>query len=404
MALTDTAIRKAVPGAKPRKLTDGRGLFLLLQPNGSRWWRFRYRVDGKEKLLSLGTYPDVGLQEARSRRDEARQELAAGIDPSAKRKAEKVARADDAANTFEAIAREWFAQFSPSWAKSHAGKVIRRIERDLLPWIGTQPISMITAPELLRCLRRIEERGALETAHRALQNTSQVFRFAVATGRAERDPSVDLRGALAPWRPEHYPTVLDPAQIGGLLRKIDAYSGRLVVRSALKLAPLVFVRPGELRTARWADMDLESGEWRYIVSKTNTPHIVPLSSQALEILRELHPLTGHGEYVFPGARSPRSPMSDNAMLQALRRMGIDSKTMTIHGWRAMARTLLDENLSFRPDYIEHQLAHAVRDPNGRAYNRTAHLAERRKMMQAWADYLDQLRNEDSKVVPLQRTA
>lgn len=254
-------------------------------------------------------------------------------------------------------------------------------------------------------IRRIEQRGALETAHRALGNCGQVFRYAVATGRAERDPTGDLKGALPPVKGTHFAAVTDSKKVGEVLQAIDAYEGTLIVRCALRLAPLVFVRPGELRHAEWADIDLDAAEWPYTVSKTNTQHIVPLSRQAVEILQELNPLTGQGQYVFPSARNPKGdrPMSDNAILAAMRRMGISKEEMSGHGFRAMARTILDEVLGFRPDFIEHQLAHAVRDPNGRAYNRTAHLPERRKMMQAWADYLDKLKAA-AEVVPMNQRA
>ena len=401
MPLTDTAIRNIKPGEKPVKLFDERGLFLLVTPSGGRWWRLKYRINGKEKQLSLGVYPDVGLKEARQRRDDARKRVAAGIDPSENRKAQKSARADRAANSFEVVALEWFAKFSATWATHHGDRIIRRFERDIFPWIGGRPISEVTAPELLTVVRRIESRGALETAHRALGNCGQVFRYAVATGRAERDPSGDLRGALPPVKGEHFAATTEPKRVAAILRAMDGYEGTLTVRCALRLAPLVFVQPGELRKAEWGDIDLDAAEWRYTVTKTNTPHIVPLSQQAVVILRELYPLTGRGRFVFPGARSNGRPMSDNAILAALRRMGIAKEEMSGHGFRAVARTILDEVLGVRPDYIEHQLAHAVRDPNGRAYNRTAHLPERRKMMQQWADYLDKLK-AGAEVIPLRQ--
>lgn len=391
MPLTDTAIRNAKPGAKPTKLFDEKGLFLIVTPSGGKWWRLKYRFDGKEKLLSLGVYPDTGLKDARDSRDEARKLLAKGIDPSENRKAKKTARADLAANSFEVVAREWFAKYEPTWAKDHANRTIRRFERDVFPWIGGNAIAEIKAPELLAVMRRIEKRGALETAHRALGNCGQVFRYAIATGRAIRDPSGDLRGALPPVKGEHFAAVTEPKQVAELLRTLDGYQGTLAVACALRLAPLVFVRPGELRNAEWADIDLDAAEWRYTVTKTNTAHIVPLATQAVTILRELHALTGAGRLVFPGARSNGRPMSDNAILAAMRRLGIGKDEMSGHGFRAMARTILDEVLGVRPDLIEHQLAHAVKDPNGRAYNRTAHLPERRKMMQQWADYLDKLK-------------
>ncbi len=403
MSLTDTAIRNAKPCAKPAKLFDERGLFLIVTPSGGKWWRFRYRFDSKEKLLSLGVYPDVGLKDARDRRDAARKLLAESIDPGENRKAQKATKQDRAANSLEVVAREWYAKHAPNWAEHHGDRIIRRFERDIFPWIGGKPIADVTAPELLAVVRRIESRGALETAHRALGNCGQVFRYAVATGRAQRDPSGDLRGALPPFKGEHFAAITEPKRVGELLRAIDGYQGTLTVHCALRLAPLVFVRPGELRKAEWADIDLDAAEWRYTVTKTETAHIVPLASQAAAILRELQALTGTGRYVFPGARTNGRPMSDNAILAAMRRMGIAKDEMSGHGFRAMARTILDEVLGVRPDLIEHQLAHAVRDPNGRAYNRTAHLPERRKMMQQWADYLDKLK-AGADVIPLHGNA
>ncbi len=403
MALTDIAIRTTKPTDKPTKLTDGGGLYLLLKPNGSRWWRLDYRYGGKRKTLSMGVYPDVGLKEARNRRDDARTLLASDVDPGENRKATKAAKAERGANSFEAITREWFARNSGTWNASHADRTIRRFERDLFPWIGGKPIADLTAPDLLAALRKIENRGALETAHRALGNCGQVIRYAIATGRATRDISADLSGALPPVKAVHFAAITEPKQVGALLRAMDGYTGSQIVRYALRLAPLVFVRPGELRKAEWTDIDLDAAEWRYIVTKTNTPHIVPLARQAVEILTELQAMTGDGRYLFPGARTNGRPMSDNAILAALRRMGIDKEEMSGHGFRAMARTILDEVLGIRPDFIEHQLAHAVRDPNGRAYNRTAHLPERRKMMQQWADYLDKLK-AGAEIIPLHTAA
>jgi len=403
MPLTDTSIRNAKPGAKPVKLFDERGLFLIVTPAGGKWWRFRYKFDGKEKLLSLGVYPDVGLKEARQRRDDARKLLANGIDPGENRKAMKAVKQDRAANSFEVITREWYGKHAPNWAEHHGDRIIRRFERDIFPWIGGRPIADVTAPELLATMRRIEIRGAVETAHRALGNCGQVFHYAIATGRATRDPSGDLRGALPPVKGEHFAAVTEPIQAAELLRTLDGYQGTLTVACALRLAPLVFVRPGELRNAEWADIDLDAAEWRYHVTKTNSYHIVPLARQAVTILHELHALTGTGRYVFPGARSNGRPMSDNAILAAMRRMGISKDEMSGHGFRAMARTILDEVLNVRPDLIEHQLAHAVKDPNGRAYNRTAHLLERKKMMQQWADYLDSLK-AGGDVIPIPQRA
>jgi integrase len=398
MPLSDTTIRAAKADGKTRRLSDERGLYLEISPNGGKWWRLKYRIDGKEKRLSLGVYPDVGLKEARERRDEARGRVAKGIDPSAHRKSMKRTAASRAENTFEAVAREWFEKFSPQWAPTHSGRIMRRLERDVFPRVGGQPLDAITAPELLEVIRRIEVR-ALETAHRVLRSCGQVFRYGIATGRCTRDPSQDLRGALPPKISNHFAATTEPKRLGSILRQLDAYPGTPVVQAALRLAPLLFVRPGELRSAKWEDIDLEDAEWSFTTSKTKTPHIVPLCRQALQVLRELHlltgqgknPLTGHGKYVFPGARSSLRPMSDNAVLVALRAMEIGADEMTGHGFRAVARTILDEVLSFRPDIIELQLAHAVRDPNGRAYNRTTHLAERRRMMQVWADHLDDLK-------------
>ncbi|MGO8719660.1 MAG: tyrosine-type recombinase/integrase [Acidobacteriaceae bacterium] len=403
MPLTNTTIRNVKPGKKSVKLFDERGLYLEVSPSGGRWWRLKYRFEGKEKRLSLGVFPDVSLKDARDRRDAARKLLADGIDPSENRKAQKSAHAERAANSFEVVAREWFAKYSANWAVSHSDRIVRLFERDIFPWIGGRSIAEIAAPDLLTVVRRIESRGALETAHRARGNCGQVFRYAIATGRALRDPSGDLRGALPPAKGRHFAAKTDPKEVAGILRAMDAYEGTLAVRCALRLAPLVFVRPGELRSAEWADIDLDGKEWRYTVSKTNTPHIVPLSRQAVEILRELQPLTGNGRFVFPSARSNARPMSNNAILAAMRRAGIDKDEMSGHGFRAVARTSLGEVLGVRPDFIEHQLAHAVRDPNGRAYNRTAHLPERKKMMQQWADYLDKLKAE-AEVIPIRKGA
>jgi integrase len=400
--LTPSAVQNAKPQGKPYKLADERGMYLLVKPDGARWWRFDYRRpdSAKRNTLSLGVFPDVTLKRAREKRDEARKLLADGIDPGDKRKAETAAGAE----TFEAVAREWFAKFSTKWAAGHADKVIRRLERDVFPWIGSKPIAKLAAPDVLAVLRRIETRGAVETAHRASQNCGQVFRYAVATGRAPADVTRDLRGSLTPWKPEHYASITEPAKVGALLRAIDGFTGTFPVHCALKLLPLVFTRPGELRQAEWAEFELDAAVWNVPAKrmKLRLPHVVPLSTQAVAILRDLYPLTGNRQYLFPGARSSKKPLSDMAMNAGLRRLGFDKGAITAHGFRAMARTILDEQLGFRPDFIEHQLAHAVRDPNGRAYNRTAHLAERRKMMQAWADYLESLRTASNGIVPIGR--
>lgn len=395
--LTDKAIRALKPDEKPYKAADSLGLYLLIQPNGSRLWRFKYRFAGKEKLAALGAYPETGLAEARVRRDELRRLHANGVDPVAHRRAADEAKAAAAENSFKVVANEWFEKKTPGWAPKHSAKIRERLKRDIYPWLGSRPISDVTAPDVLAVLQRIEERGAIETAYRALGNISAVFRYAVATRRAVSDPCRDLRGALSPRKEKHLAAITDPRKIPELLNAIHGYQGGLVVRCALRLAPLLFVRPGELRSARWADIDLDSAEWRFVASKTKQPHIVPLASQAVAILRELHPLTGHRELVFPGERSPLRPMSENTVNAALRSLGVPKEQMTGHGFRAMARTVLEENLKFPAHLIEAQLAHAVRDANGRAYNRTTHLEERKKMMQEWADYLDALRSP--KVVP-----
>lgn len=390
MPLTDVAVKNAKAKDKPYKLADERSLYLLVNRAG-KYWRMDYRYDGKRKTVALGVYPDTTLAYAREMRDVARKLLAQGIDPSENKKATKAARRDNAANSFEVVAREWHSKNKSSWGESHGGRILRRLEVDIFPWVGRKPIAELDAPTLLAAVQRIEKRGALETAHRAMQNCSQVLRYAVATGRATRDITVDLRGALPPVKETHHAAVTEPAQVAPMLRAFDDYSGSNIVKAALRLAPLVFVRPGELRKALWADIDLEAAEWRYLVTKTQTPHVVPLSRQAVEILTELKMITGDGRYVFPSARTRERPMSDNAILAAMRRMGIEADEMSGHGFRAMARTIMDEVLGIRPDFIEHQLAHAVRDPNGRAYNRTAHLIERKKMMQQWSDYLDELK-------------
>lgn len=362
-------------------------MYLLVNPDGSKWWRLDYRVDGKRKTISLGTYPDTSLKAARDRCDEARRLVANGIDPSAKRQVEKQA----AANTFEAVAREWFAKFSPNWAEGHSSKIIARLERDLFPWIGDRPIADVEPPELLACLRRVEARGAIDTAHRAQQNAGQVFRYAIATGRSKRDPASDLKGAIPPARHVHYSTITDPERIGALLRAIDGYRGSLVVKSALLLSPLVFTRPGELRKAEWSEFDLNKREWRIPAPrmKSRVAHMVPLSKQAIDVLRDLQPYTGATGILFPG-RDWKKPMSDNTTNAALRRLGYDNDDFTSHGFRSMASTLLNEQ-GWSRDAIERQLAHGERDKVRAAYNHAQHLPERKKMMQSWADYLDKLR-------------
>jgi integrase len=398
MPLTDAAIRRAKPADKPQKLADGGGLFLLITVAGAKSWRWKYRVAGREKLLTLGLYPDVSLAMAREAREDARRLLASGVDPSEQRKAAAATKAADLVESFEVIAREWLA--GRPWVPGYQKKVEAWFEKDVFPFVGSRRAAELKASDFLQVARRMEARDAFESAHRIMQNCGQVMRYAVATDRAERNPVADLRGALIPPPEKNHAAVVDPVQLGGLLRALHAYHGTPPVQAALKLAPMVFVRPGELRQAEWAEVDLDAGLWSIPAArmKMRQAHIVPLARQAVEVLRELHAWTGQGKYIFPGGRSDKRPMSEVAVLAALRVMGFDKDTVTGHGFRATARTLLDEVLCFRPDIIEHQLAHAVKDPNGRAYNRTTHLAERTRMMQEWADYLDRLRTGN--VVPL----
>jgi integrase len=389
MPLTDTAIRNAKPSSKPVRLSDGAGMYLLLQPDGAKWWRFDYRrpLTRQRNTLSFGTYPDVPLKLARERRDEARQLVARGIDPALKRQAERAAGAD----TFEAIAREWFRKFEPTWATTHSKKIIRRLEANVFPWIGPRAIEAISPADILTLLRRVESRGAIDTAHRAQQNCSQVFRYAIATGRATRDPSADLRGAIPPPQRQHYATITDPKGVGELLRALEGYEGNFTTSCALRLAPYVFVRPGELRKAEWSEIDLEKCEWRIPAErmKARVPHVVPLSVQSIAILSELRPLTGGGKFVFPG-RSGSKWISENTINSALRRLGYDGSQFTGHSFRSMASTLLNEQ-GWHKDAIERQLAHGERDKVRAAYNHAEHLPERRKMMAHWADFLDSLR-------------
>ncbi len=385
-------VKNAAYQGKTLKLSDGGGLLLLVNEHG-RYWRYRYRHAGKQKELALGRYPEVSLAEARTRHGEARKLVEQGIDPVKHRQARREATEQAATNTFEVIAREWWQDVHQhAVTASHAGRNLRRLELHAFPQLGRQPISEITPPELLKTLRHIEASGSIETAHRVKTLCSQVFRFAIATGRGERDPAQDLQGLLKPTQTRHHPAITDPKEIGQLLRTLDCYQGHPVTRYALQLAPLVFVRPFELRTMRWAALDLETGEWEYTPSKNGQPMITPLPRQALSILREIECLTGRGTYVFPGARDQNRPMSENTVRAALVRLGYIDQ-MSGHGFRATARTLLVERLDYPIEVVEMQLAHAVRDPNGRAYNRTTYLAQRREMLQRWADYLDELRSD-----------
>ena len=403
MALTDTFVRqaKATGKATGDKYTDGGGMYLLVKAPG-KYWRMDYSFQGKRKTLALGVYPSVTLAKARQRRDKAREQLADGVDPGIAKREEKRAKADAAANTFEAVSREWLVKTSNKRAAVTQAKVTSWLEKDVFPFIGKLPIASIKAKDVLdEVARRMEARGIHESAHRIVQICSQVFRYAVAVGVVERDVTADLKGALAAVEKANYAAITEPKQVGQLMRSIYAYAGHPCAVAGLKLSPLVFVRPGELRAAEWAEMDLDAAEWRIPAAKMKmkVEHVVPLSRQAVDILRALQPFTGHGRYVFPSIRTGERCMSENTINAALRGMGYPKDVMTAHGFRAMARTIMDEVLEERTDLIEHQLAHMVKDPNGRAYNRTAHLPARRAMMQRWADYLDKLRI-GAEVIPL----
>jgi integrase len=386
--LSNASIKAARPRDKAYRLYDELGLHLLVTPRGGRWWRIKFRFDGKDQMLSLGCYPDVSLEQARDRRDEMRRDCASGVNPAAQRRAEKHAYAD----TFEAVAREWFGKFSANWVQGHSSKVIRRLELYLFPWIGARPIVKLSARDILTCLRRVEAATKLETAKRALQNCNRIFRYAIATGRAEGNPAADLGGALPPARSGHLASITSPREFGELLRAIESYNGSVVVRTALQLAPFVFVRPGELRSAEWSEIDFSRAEWRIPAEKMKmrVKHIVPLSRQAISILCEIRPLTGAGRFVFPSPRSSRRPLSDVALLAALRRMGYEQGTVTVHGFRSTASTLLNEQGKNR-DWIERQLAHGERDSVRAAYNYANYLPQRKIMMQEWGDYLDGLK-------------
>lgn len=409
MALVDVTIKKAKPREKDYKLSDGGGLYLLVASTGGKRWRFKYRFDGKEKLLSLGVYPDISLADARDGRDKARKFVANGIDPSADRKALKESKAELQANSFEVIAREWHKHMvdGKAWSMEHATTIMNRMESDIFPWIGKKPITEVTAKEIKAILDRVKGRGVIETARRAQTIMGQVYKHAIMTDKAQYDISAGFRGYLPGVSKTrvHMASVTDPKELAPLLRAIDTYQGSFVAQSALKLLPVLFVRPGELRHMEWAEINFDAAEWNIPAQKMKMkyPHLVPLCWQAVEILKEIQPLTGNSKYVFPSTRSHDRCMSDNTINASFRRMGFDSETVTGHGFRATARTILDEVLHQRPDFIEHQLAHRVKDPNGTAYNRTSHLAERKKMMQLWADYLDGLK-VGAKVIPFKQKA
>jgi integrase len=410
---SDQRLRAIRPGDPRKRISDGEGLYLLLFVNGgAHGWRFSYSFRGKRQLLSLGTYPATGLALARQKAEAIRHTLAEGVDPSQKRKDEKAAfRAERAAeereieglpplDSFEALARDWFEVRRDSWAPSYSQKIIERLERDVFPWLGRAPVATITPPMLLEVLRRVEARGVVETAHRALENCDQIFRYGIAIGQATANPADGLKAGLRRPRPKHFSAITDPGRLAQLLRACDGYPATHVVRAALKLQPMLLLRPGEFRAAEWSEIDLDNALWtvpaarmkRQLDGKLNgAPHLVPLPEQAVGVLRELQPLTGGGKLVFRGERHHDRPMSDNTINAALRAMGYAADEVTAHGFRATARTILHERLGFSPDVIEAQLAHSVRDSLGRAYNRTEFVDQRRTMLQAWADYLDKLR-------------
>ena len=389
MPLTNLKVQKAKPQARQYKLADERGMYLLIHPKGGKYWRLDYRFEGRRKTLAIGTHPETSLKEARKKRDRARSDIEGGIDPSGHQNGNP-ALGDD---SFETVAREWHEKYRSQWTEGHASTTLRRLEANLLPWLGKRPLGAIEPPELLRSLRRVENRGAVETAHRIQQIASRIFRYGVATGRCSRDPTLDLKGALPPKHSEHFPTITNPKKIGALLRAVDDYQGFFITRIALQLAPLVFVRPGELRHAEWAEIQLDRAEWRIPAAKMKMKrdHIVPLSTQAVTIFEEIQPLTGNGRYVFPSSLPTGRPMSENTVNAALRRLGYTKEEMTGHGFRSMASTLLNEN-GWNRDAIERQLAHVEGNSVRAAYNYAEHLDERRRMMQWWADYLDTLKN------------
>jgi len=394
--LSDVQVKNAKPQEKDYKLMDGFGLFLLITPTNGKLWRFDYRFGDKRKMLALGAYPAVTLAEARQRREEAKKLLANGIDPGAMKKTLKSTGKELAANTFEVIARQWHLKFSSAgkWSPPHADDIMHRLEKDIFPPLGSRPVSEIKPKELLTVLERVASRGALDSAHRLRHHCGMIFRYAIVHELAERDIAADLRGALPPVKGGHHAAATTPKDLAPILRAIDDLNGSFIVKSALRLLPLVFCRPGELRAAEWSEINFDDCVWEIPAErmKMKQPHIVPLARQSIAILKELQPLTGNGRYLFPCHRSPLRCMSNNALNAGLRRLGFTKEEATAHGFRASARTILDEVLKVRPDFIEHQLSHSVRDALGTAYNRTSHLDERKKMMQTWADYLDNLKS------------
>lgn len=402
--LTDAAIRRARPGAGTTRLYDGRGLYLEITTSGGKWWRFKYRFGGKEKLLSMGTYPDTSLKNAREKRKAARELLATEVDPGEARKAAKAGRSGNA-NSFESVAREFHEVKQSDWSEPHSRRWLERLKKDVFPYLGNSTLPEVTAPLLLQTLRRVEARGVRETVHSLQQSCGQVFRYGIATGRCERNPAADLRGALKPVLVKNMAAITEPRAVGDLLRVIDDYQGSPLTRAALLLSALLFQRPGNVRAMQWSALDLDSDHPAWTIpavemkrsryeKQNGRPHVVPLAHQAVALLRDLRPLSGHGTFVFPSMLGGARPMSDNTLNTALRRLGFDKNTATAHGFRAMARTLLVEQLDVHPDVIEVQLAHGKSGPLGAAYDRAEFMRQRRTMMQQWADYLDTLRDDD----------
>lgn len=392
MPLTDIAVRSAKPTDKQQKLSDSGGLYLLVHPNGSKYWRLKYRVLGKEKVLALGVYPQVSLSDARSKREDAKRLLANGKDPSQVKQEQKANAKSEAANTFESVAREWLKKKAAKQVDKTRNRNLRILELNIFKYIGSTPINQVTSKSLLSALQKMEQRGVVDSAHRALQICGEIFRYAIATERAQADLSLVLKGALTPVNEKHHASITDPKGVADLLRAIHSYEGSFLTQQALKLAPLVFVRPGELRHAEWSEIDLEAGEWRIAAHKMKMKavHIVPLSKQAVTIFKDVQLVNGNGKYVFAGLRSRERPMSENTINAALRRLGYEKEQMTGHGFRSMASTILHEQ-GWPHEAIERQLAHAERNKVSAAYNYAEHLPKRREMMQAWADYLDALR-------------
>lgn len=395
MPLTVLQVEKAKAAEKDYKLSDERGMYLLVTKAGGKLWRLKYRVDGREKVLCIGSYPDLSLKEARELRDKARNQLANGVDPSADKKAKKAISAQSNADSFEYLAKEWFATRMKDMSESHKTRTLAILNSYLLPYLGGKSVKEITAPMLLEVLRKIEAKGIVETARRAKQVASQIFRYAVITARAQHDPAADLKNALQVPKKKHFAAITEPKQVGLLMLAIDSYHGSFIVQAALKCSALWFCRPGELRVMEWANVNWQEKRLELTAEKTHQQHIIPLSTQSLELLKSLQMITGQGRYIFPSSRGFSRPMSENTIRVALRTMGYGNNDMTAHGFRAMARTLLDEVLNYRIEWIEQQLAHTVKDVNGRAYNRTKHLPQRFEMMQRWADYLDELKASHS---------